>query len=360
MASRVHEHVEGKFRADRKAGRYLYDDNVCVNEIPPFSPTGIRLEDPALQRVYGMQWSCFNGLVSACGQGGRAAIFPLSEGALTSEGAIEPLVSWKAHNGWISDTSFVGRKMISAGNDKAVKLWDIFQSKRDGEPRLVTENASVHSNGVFSMDCTLTKILTGSKDQTTCLSEIGDDSIAPIRRFDGGHWAPIRAVAFQSENLLADGGRDRRVCIFDPRATGNGANVAAVDDAHDGSVNAVDWLTSCHLFTAGSDSAIRVWDVRRMDSASPMAELRSHCLLGKESVRGIYKPVPTLGSTCIATSGEGSGCLTLYKGWPNFVPHSGRVGFDPGTLHASSGHDTEVLLMPQDKGPIHVFCARRG
>jgi len=161
------------------------------------------------------------------------------------------LLSFRAHNRWISSAKFVnpqcinndsngnyfeseGPLALTASDDSTVKLWDLSKvSSRDSKtPLLLAEsNHTLHEKGIFSMDYHYAsgRILTGSKDRTVCISRLvvasQIHSLNPSRsathfeverRFEF-HSKVVKAVAWQQEGLgggsiFASGGQDR--CVF--------------------------------------------------------------------------------------------------------------------------------------------------
>ena len=146
---------------------------------------GRSFADAALKRVY----SCDRrgGLLVAAGKDGRASVFAIdgsstagdiargeSSAAADDEGdddegfCAEPILSWKAHPGWIGDVQWMSGgsgRLVTASNDKTVRLWDArAQSEIDGAPRELACTAALHSGGIFSLHELATKLLTTSKD----------------------------------------------------------------------------------------------------------------------------------------------------------------------------------------------------
>jgi hypothetical protein len=226
-------------------------------------------------------WDCANALF---GHDGESTAPPSHDGTFGTRstyhddwndngGASHPLASWKAHSGrWIADAQFlslgggggtdkpcpapVGR-LVSAGNDGTVCLWDLSsQSRTTGAPRLLAQsNKQLHTSGIFCMDlhtsCTVsstmigtTLMATGSKDKTIAVTDISNNANdtscrctatlpIPIWR-STFHTAKVTAVQWQSVGstsapcnsttgtpLLASASDDGQVAVHDCRVNGN-------------------------------------------------------------------------------------------------------------------------------------------
>ena len=103
---------------------------------------------------------------------------------------IKPMLTWKGHkNRWISPAHFVPctsnhdqnhisiPRLLTAGNDGAVCLWDLSSVSTTGTPKTLFYNQSLHSSGIFAMDVVNQHhsdvlICAGSKDKTIVLSDI--------------------------------------------------------------------------------------------------------------------------------------------------------------------------------------------
>lgn len=204
------------------------------------------LEDPALKRIYSMHFSPGSGaLLAAGGHQGRcvfrraacSARFGTDSSTYVRWSSVsvfstphsvapaaEPLLSFRAHRGWVAGVQFVsgpggageadpwqhvgvpaaarGTVLATAGNDGVVALWDVSRSKRvvrraraalaahlrglqllpppslqggDVQPFPLLSASDLHAAGVFSLHELRGVLATGSKDRTVCLASCGED-----------------------------------------------------------------------------------------------------------------------------------------------------------------------------------------
>ena len=195
-----------------------------------------------------------NGLIAAAGHQGRAALWGLRKPPAAQETAAEadeddlqgqaPLLSWKAHKGWVSTVQFVpgasqtpsgSRLLLTASNDSTVILWDVHKAhtavaargKTMATPRSLGTTSNLHRTGVFSLDihssnasegATIShpRVVSAGKDGVTVLSEIRPETgeLAIIRRFDEHHAGVVKCVRWctaAGSQLFADCGNDKAV-----------------------------------------------------------------------------------------------------------------------------------------------------
>jgi ribosome biogenesis protein YTM1 len=78
-----------------------------------------------------------------------------------------------------------------------------------------------------------------------------------------------------SSSLVAFGGSDKVLRVWDTRGvSGEGVAVKAYA-AHEGWISSVSWRpdSSCHVVTGGHDGAVKLWDIR---TAVPLGSLQQH------------------------------------------------------------------------------------
>ena len=232
-------------------------------EITSLSPVGPRLQPPkGLGAIYSLQFfPSFSGandhkkswLVGA-GKAGIVALWDCNNNnnntATTvkenkDHGMIDPILSWKAHNGrWIADAKFVPgpasctnnnadpSRLLTAANDGKLCLWDLTTvSVHSGVPKqLFQTGKELHTSGIFAMDVhnvqegnsTDSTVCTGSKDKTVAVSSL--ESIArgsePMWRSEY-HTGKVGAVQLRGgcrgSTLLASASDDGYVAIHDYR-----------------------------------------------------------------------------------------------------------------------------------------------
>ncbi|KAI5172027.1 transducin (beta)-like 1 [Nematocida sp. LUAm3] len=113
------------------------------------------------------------------------------------------------HTGEVNALKSVEDTLISCSDDKTVKLWNVKSSSAMG-------TLSGHTKEVYAIDCTSTLIASVSFDADARLWDIeSQKNLAVLKR----HTKPIYSTAFsKDERLLATGGLDSMVCLWDVRS----------------------------------------------------------------------------------------------------------------------------------------------
>ena len=192
-------------------------------------------------------------------------------------------------------------RIVSAGDDGAVVVWDAASGRRITDLR-------PHASRVWSavFDPTGTRVLSSADDGTIAISDLagGAGPQPPVQpgavntalfspdggtvasagvqgvvqlwspgaapRFLVGHNGPVRALAFAADGgLLASAGNDGTVRVWSPS---DGSPVAVLR-GHQGPVRAVDFAADGRLVSTGDDGTLRVWDVA---AARLLVEFRAH------------------------------------------------------------------------------------
>jgi len=251
-----------------------------------------------------------------------------------------PLMSFKAHKGWVSEVQFLdpaasahadSTLVLSAANDAAVKLWDVSKVDAAGYAREVACATHLHSSGIWSMHARGAKVLTSSKDGSVELSVLTSTSLAPQQTFCGHHAGVVKCVRHRDEFVFADCGSDGNMCVLDMRLSE--PIVHTIEDCHPLGCNFVEWHGSDEnlLLSAGGDTAAVLHDVRSLQA--PLFRFVGH-MSPKAASRGRppFRPV-FVHYDMIATSGEGSGKLSLYCARSGRTVSRGQIDYDATSLH---------------------------
>ena len=324
----------------------------------------ISLSDPNLKKIYSMDSCC--GLLSSGGGDGRVAIYGVGAAPQfrDEKDLLSPLLSFKAHSGWISAVKFVSAGarrsdyLLTSSNDTCVNLWDLSkQCIGTGVPLKLASANAIHRQGVFSLDSWADKFVTGSKDSTVALSVIKDGSIVTTRRFDNLHSGVVKSVHMRDENVFSSTGNDMLVQIVDTRTNDDGV-ITITNTSHNKVINSVRWNPSNGnmLSTTSFDETIDIWDMRQIKE--PKFSLTGHCNGGSKKNK-IYHPVFASSGTRLLTSGTGSEYLTVFSLTSGEVVSKGFVGFDTSALQIASecGYDkSETLVFAAHSQYISLFA----
>lgn len=171
---------------------------------------------------------------------------------------LQPAANLGGHGSQIYGLDFNadGKRLISASNDKTVRLWDMEGNKQ--LKTVSTQDGAVYSVA-FNPDGKT--VLTGGADKTVRLIDVDNNS--EIRRFNGPEFA-VYTVAFSPDGktLAAGGvglGGNRKVFLWsvdNPQPT-------KVFEGHHDDVYTVQFApgNGARLLTAGYSGTIKVWDV---------------------------------------------------------------------------------------------------
>lgn len=134
---------------------------------------------------------------------------------------------------------------------------------------------------------------------------------------------------------MADGGADSLVCILDLRRPS--PCTLSLSGCHLSPVNSVEWHpTNPHLLLSAShDPTLVLHDIRF--PFQPLHNLRGHMSPRVQRSAQIYRPAFVWGGRAVATPGEGSEQVSLYRVDSGRAVSRGRIGFDATTLTASWG-----------------------
>jgi len=294
---------------------------------------------------------------------------------------VDPVLSWKSHSGrWIADAKFIPgpitssiasndnnngyddasspSRLITAGNDGSVCLWDLSTvSVLTGIPKLLHRTGkSLHSSGIFCMDVAYRfyntnnndlVICTGSKDKSIAISSLESLTNAtgtPLWRSQY-HSAKVGSISVKLQSatsfLLASASDDGSVAIHDYRMDGGKSSspsflVAKIEDAHN-RPHSVLWDPHNDMMfaTAGLDPIIKFWDQRNL--SKPLSCLQGHVPTGIRCKK-IHRPtffypggkgiemmtsldetssekrLPRIdGSPFLLTGGQGSASISMYQ-----------------------------------------------
>lgn len=321
------------------------------------------LQDSALSKIYSMDIARRNrSLLAAGGHQGRIAVFPFenqteecgtshsesqygaeSHMGMEEDSSVQPLVSWKAGRGWISQVQFLSEQfmeeatlLLSSSNDHSVVLWDLNKQQHQARanqsttPKIVAQADHLHAQGIFGMHEKSLRLATASKDRTLAYGRIGPTGFTKERTIENHHSAAVRGVRFRDLNILADCGADARICILDLRIPT--PCMHTLQDAHASEINVVEWSpTNENLFLSAShDPQILIHDIRSL--AQPLHRLSGHMSPQIVRSRQIYRPAFVWAGKGVVTPGEGSGKLSLYNVETGKAISRGCVGHDSLSL----------------------------
>ncbi|MEU1840241.1 hypothetical protein [Micromonospora chersina] len=256
------------------------------------------------------------------------------------------------HSGWINAVGTWARSdgaalLVTAGYDRAVRLWDPDTLRPAGE--LLGHTGPVNAVGTWVRSDGVALLVTAGHDQVVRLWD--PDTLRPTGELHG-HTDRILAVGTWTRpdgaTLLVTAGYDQVVRLWDPDTL----RPAGELEPHTSPVNAVGtWARSdgaALLVTAGYDRAVRLWDP---DTLRPAGELLGHT--GPVNAVGTW--VRSDGVALLVTAGRDrpvrlwdpdtlrpAGELHGYTGPVNAVGTWTRS--DGVALLVTAGHDQVVRL----------------
>ncbi len=343
-------------------------------------------------------------LLLAGGKGGVVSLFHLNGNLSNSENK-NVIISFKAHQKWISDVKFLSENIcnkvdsntqsipiITSSDDGFIKVWDLGKCRKNSqsgfeEPKLIYKNNNIHDKGIFSMDEVNGLILTGSKDRSIVLSKLAlSSTLTPsfeILSTFNHHYNVVKSVNWKrtlnNENpvIFASGGQDRMVCIKDIRTNDTDNAELSIANAHDGGVHTVLWnpyfnssendqenLEKNHnmLMTAGMDPFIKVYDVRKLtknssdeaNSANPLFIFKGHTSNHIKKITSINSP-KFLSNETIVTTGEGNDNISLYCLKTGLTLSRGELPEKPITLAINDINKTKNLAVSCKSGSIYIL-----
>ncbi|GMF13760.1 unnamed protein product [Phytophthora lilii] len=362
--------VEASF-AESSVLRYSVDGRNDTRKPPPSSSsleiehrefTGFQVDpksylyDHSLSKTYDIAFTHFHeqGLVAAGGHGGHVSIFPFSnsyhqpeivDGFVDDPGAHIPLMSFKAHTGWVSAVSLArsirgkANLLLTASNDASVKLWDLNHSSAMLQtPKEILTSTYLHQKGIFGMDVCGDAVVTCSKDATIALSHFRGDTgqLEIIRRFNDHHGV-VKCVRFQQGNqhVFASGGNDRELRVFDARVAGD-SKVVEIPDAHSRAINSVQFHPTDDnlLLSAGFDPNFYLHDLR--SAASPVCTFYESPQ-AKQNAKAIFHPIFVRdGQGIVAARGHD---LSLYRTCDGAAISRGYIDDAATCIAADPFHD---------------------
>jgi len=146
--------------------------------------------------------------------------------------------------------------LVGIGNSRGmVEVWDVTTQKR------ITQRFD-HSDRVSSLSWHGDVLFSGSKDRSICVKDIRDYSAPPNNRLIN-HSQEVCGLKWSGLNgLLASGGNDNRLNIWDCRGTCDKPLFAF--DEHKAAIKGIDWNPNEHgiLATGGgtADRKVKLWN----------------------------------------------------------------------------------------------------
>ncbi|KAL4448255.1 hypothetical protein ABPG75_005474 [Micractinium tetrahymenae] len=332
------------------------------------------LSDPALARAYSLDWR--PGLVAAGGKDGLVSVFgsrQLEAGQLAPDASLPPLLSGKLHRGWVAEVQLLsgaglpdtagaaaadsmagaaaaGLRLLTAGNDGAVCLWDVARAAEAGGrggvvPQCLARSTSLHQGGIFSLHERGGRILTASKDGTLAISTVSNTStaasLAVMQRYEELHEGVVKcarwreAGAGDEPSVFASCGNDRQLCVADTRQSPSAGACLAIRGAHGTAINCLRWHPASEhlLLSASHDPAILLHDLR--SPGQPLHRLLGHAPAAR--ISQIYQPAFVAGGDAVATGCERSQLLSLYCTGSGAAISRGDAGLTPGATFCRGG-----------------------
>ncbi len=201
------------------------------------------------------------------GSTGTASAFLFAALFLTHPAcAAEAPLELAGHEGWVTSAQFSpdGARLVSGGEDGAVKVWDARDGKELWSSR--DEKAAVMA-AAFSADGH--RVAAGRWDGTVVIHAAKDGAVQVTLR---GHTESVAAVAFSPDGKrLASGSGDDTLRLWDARS---GKLVRTFEQGNEYDVTAVAFSPDGNRIVSGDgENAVRIWDA---DKGEPLPALEGH------------------------------------------------------------------------------------
>ncbi|KAH3764318.1 Peroxisome biogenesis protein 7 [Pelomyxa schiedti] len=340
--------------SDTNATRGAIPSNAHLIGFKLVSP-GTHFVDPKLTRIYSMSYSHAGDVLAAGGHGGRVAIWPCAPVSRSqncpneSESDMNPLVSFQAHRGWISDVQWLSDNshpdvLLSSGNDGAVMLWDVHKSSAKSGSLVMRSKVSIGS-GIFSFHEYGGTGVAGTKSAHVVVLRIGSANLEVVNKYDNVHTSVVKCAHLNSmSGMILSGGNDAKICLFDPRNS-----TVCGTFLRKAIVNYVEWepASEYRFLSVALDKIILLHDSRRLDK--PVFEYTGHTHSIPNTIRSarfVHR------GRAIVTGGD-THELSLYCTDTGATVSRGLVGYESGSME-SQGPDTLTLAVTHARN-VHIF-----
>lgn len=169
----------------------------------------------------------------------------------------------RGHGNWVTALAALGEKLVSGSYDSTVRLWDV-----DNREELAVYQQETAEDLIYALDVRPDQVVTGSIFPVLAIRDLVSGEI--LIRLQG-HEDAVSTVKFADEHMLASGGKDQTVRVWDKR-TGNTEEVLR---GHTSNVMclAVEWEAR-RVVSGSHDKTICVWDLRK--ATAPRNILMGH------------------------------------------------------------------------------------
>ena len=207
-----------------------------------------------------------------------------AEDSSTSEYTITldyiPPITLSGHTGNITSVAFHpdGSKIVSAGHDRNMKIWDVTKTN----PTVITTLSGIANwiNSTISYSPDGSKIASGSWDNIIKIwdATVTTDTTNPIAALSG-HTAAVYSIAFSPDgSRLASGSQDNTVKTWNAMVTEDVSDPIVTLSGHTDNVTSVAFHPDGSKIVSGSfDNTIKIWSATlTANSSTPIATLSEH------------------------------------------------------------------------------------
>lgn len=169
----------------------------------------------------------------------------------------------RGHGNWVTALAAIGERLVSGSYDATVRLWDV-----ESRTELAAYQQEAVEDLIYALDLRPDQVVTGSLFPALTVRDLVTGEV--LARLQG-HEDAVSTVKFAEEHVLASGGKDQTVRLWDKR-TGSTEEVLR---GHTSNVMclAVQWEAR-RVVSGSHDKTICVWDLRK--SAAPRSVLMGH------------------------------------------------------------------------------------
>ena len=163
-----------------------------------------------------------------------------------------------AHNGSVINLKFKKNFLVSVGSDCLLKIWKLGYGKHLGKIKLI-QSKHDHLLGVLDVDFNNNFVCTCSKDSNIKIYD--RKSLKLLTTINQSHSSPVNSISLTKQDLLASGGGDKLLKIWQLSSNINEIKlINTIDKSHSRGIACVD-IDHNLIATGSNDNKISLNDI---------------------------------------------------------------------------------------------------